>query len=192
MALPIALEALWGTPMLTLFPIVLLGSPQLAIQRRAAVALLAFAIVFPVFMLAVSPLVAVSRHLDGIPEFGSDHALVARVVERVWHAHTDLPLRIVGGTTAANSITFYMPEQPSVFDIDVPSRTPWVGDDRIRRDGMAMVCPEAEPFCMRALRGFAARYHAVADEHIVVSRRYLGIDGTPHHYEIAIILPLAP
>ena len=54
---------------------------------------------------------------------------------------------------------------------------------------MAVVCPEPESFCMRALRSFAARYHAVADEHIVVSRRYLGIEGRPQRYEIVIILP---
>jgi len=189
LALPIALEALWGIPMLTLFPIVLLSSPQLAMPRRGAVALLAFAIAFPVFMVAISPLVAVSRHREGVPDFASDYALVARAVERAWRAHTDRPLRIVGGTTTANSIAFYLPDQPSIFDIDVPSRTPWVGDDRIRRDGMAMVCPEAEEFCMRALHGFAVRYHAAADEHIVVSRRYLGIGGRPHRYEIVIILP---
>jgi len=42
---------------------------------------------------------------------------------------------------------------------------------------------------MRALQSFAARYHAVADGHIVVSRRYLGIDDRPQRYEIVIILP---
>ena len=189
MALPIALKALWGTPMLALFPVVLLSSPLLAIPRRAAVALLAFAIVVPAFMLAVSPLVAVSLHRDAAPDFGKDYALVARAVERAWRAHTDAPLRIIGGTTTVNSIVFYLRNQPSTFDVDVPSRTPWIGHDRIRRDGMAVVCPEPEAFCMRALQGFAARYHAVAEEHIVVSRRYLGIDGRPQRYEIVIILP---
>jgi len=54
---------------------------------------------------------------------------------------------------------------------------------------MAVVCPEIEPFCMRALQSFAAPYHAVADGHIVVSRRYLGIDDRSQRYEIVIILP---
>ena len=192
MTLPIALQALWGIPMLTLFPIVLLSSPLLVIPTRAGVALLAVAIAFPVFMIAVSPLVAVFLHRERGPDFGGDNALVARAVERAWRAQTDQPLRIAGGTTTVDSIAFYLSEQPSVFDIDAPSRTPWVGDDRIRRDGMAMICPETEAFCMRALQGFAARYNAVADEHIVVSRRYLGIDGRPQRYEIAIIPPRAP
>ena len=192
MALPIALETLWAIPMLALFPIVLLASPLLVIPRRAAVALLTFAVGFPVFMLAVSPLVAVAIHRSGVPSFGGDYALVARAVERDWRAATDRPLRIAGGTTLVNSIAFYLPDRPSVFNLDQPSRTPWIGDDRIRRDGMAMVCEEPEPFCMRTLHGFAARYNATVDEYIVVSRRYLGIAGMPHRYEIAIIPPHQP
>jgi hypothetical protein len=187
----VALEALWGIPMLALFPVVLLSSPLLIIPRRAAVALLALAVAYPVVMVAASPWIAMSIHRGGVPSFGSDYALVAREVERAWRARSDKPLRIVGGTTTVNSIAFYLEERTSTFDIDAPGRTPWVDDERIRREGMAMVCPEAEAFCMRALRSFVAHFRAVADEHVVVTRRYLGVDGRPDRFEIAIILPQA-
>ena len=81
-------------------------------------------------------------HLNGVPEYGSDYRAVAQAVERVWRAHTDKPLRIVGSTTFVNGIVFYFKDQPSTFDIDNPKLTPWVGDDRIRREGAAIVCPE--------------------------------------------------
>jgi hypothetical protein len=140
-------------------------------------------------MLAVSPLVALGVQLNGVPEHGSDYRAVAQAVERVWRAHTDKPLRIVGSTTFVNGIVFYFKDQPSTFDIDDPKLTPWVGDDRIRREGAAIVCPETEPFCMRALGGYAAHYPVVADEDAVVSRRFFGFASPPERYEIIVIPP---
>ena len=188
-ALTVAIESMWSIGAMTLVPAILLSSPLVAISRRAAVALLALAVVFPLLMLAVSPLVALSAHLSGVPNYGSDYKLVAQAIDRIWRAHTDKPLRIVGSTTLVNGFVFYFADQPSTFNIDVPKETPWVGDDRIRRQGMAIVCPENEPFCMRALKGFISQYQVSADEHVVVSRRYFGVDTPPVRYEIMIILP---
>jgi 4-amino-4-deoxy-L-arabinose transferase-like glycosyltransferase len=130
--LTVAIESIWVTPGMTLLPIVLLSSPLVAISRLAAVRLLALAVVFPLFMLAVSPLIALGLHLNGVPEKGSDYRAVAEAVERVWRAHTDQPLRIVGSTTLVNGIVFYFKDQPSTLDIDNPKVTPWVGVDRIQ------------------------------------------------------------
>jgi hypothetical protein len=188
-ALTVAIESIWVMPAMTLLPIVLLSSPLVAISRLAAVRLLALAVVFPLSMLVVSPLVALGVQLSGVPEHGSDYRAVAQAVERVWRAHTDKPLRIVGSTTFVNGIVFYFKDQPSTFDIDNPKQTPWVGDDRIRREGAAFVCPESEAFCMRALGGYAAHFPVVADEDAVVSRRFFGFASPPERYEIIIIPP---
>ncbi len=185
----VEIESLWAMSMMTLLPAVLLSSPQVTLPRRAAVGLVALAVIFPVLMLAVAPLSAIYDHRHGVPNYASDYRLVAQAVERAWRARTDRPLRIVGSVNFVNGVVFYFADQPSTYDVDNPTLTPWVSDDRIRRDGMALVCPEPESFCTRALPGYAARYHAVADEHIVVSRRYFGIDGKPQRYEIVIILP---
>jgi hypothetical protein len=77
------------------------------------------------------------------------------------------------------------------LDIDNPKLTPWVSADRIGREGAAIACPETDAFCMRALRGYAAYYHAVADENVVVSRRFFGFASPPERYEI-IVIPPAP
>jgi hypothetical protein len=187
--LTVAIESIWVTPAMTLLPIVLLSSPLVALSRLAAVRLLALAVVFPLSMLAVSPLVALGVHLSGVPEHGSDYRAVAAAVERVWRAQTDRPLRIVGSNTFVNGIVFYFKDQPSTFDIDNPKQTPWVSDDRIRREGAALVCPETEVFCMRALGGFAAHYPVVADEDAVVSRRFFGFATPLERYEIIVIPP---
>ena len=189
LSLKVAIESMWSIGAMTLVPAVLLSSPLVAISRRVAVALIALAVVFPLVMLAVSPLVAFSAHLSGVPNYGSDYQLVAQDVERIWRAHTDKPLRIIGSTTLVNGFVFYFADQPSTFNIDVPKETPWVGDDRIRREGMAIACPENEAFCMRALKGFASQYQVSADQHVSVSRRYFGTDTPPVRYEIIIILP---
>jgi hypothetical protein len=78
---------------------------------------------------------------------------------------------------------------PSTLDIDNPTLTPWVGVDRIRREGAAIVCPEKGAFCMRALRGYTTYYHVVADENVVVSRRFFGFASPPERYEIIVIPP---
>jgi hypothetical protein len=187
--LTVAIESIWVTPGMTLLPIVLLSSPLVAIPRLAAVRLLTFAVIFPMFMLAVSPLVALGLHLSGVPDNGSDYRAVAQTVERVWRAHTEQPLRIVGSTTFVNGIVFYFKDQPSTFDIDNPKVTPWVSIDRIAREGAAIVCAETDAFCMRAQRGYAAYYHVIADENVVVSRRFFGFASPPERYKIIVILP---
>jgi hypothetical protein len=135
---------------MTLLPIVLLLSQLVTISRVAAVRLLTLAVAFPLLMLAVSPLVALGLHLSGLPNGGSDYRAVAQTVERVWRAHIDQPLRIVGSTTSVNGIVFYFEDPPSTIDIDNPKLTPWVSVDRVRREGAAIVCPETDTFCVRA------------------------------------------
>jgi len=188
-ALTVAIESIWVTPAMTLLPVVLLSSPLVAISRLAAVRLLALAVVFPLCMLTVSPLVALGVHLSGVPEHGSDYRAVAQAVERVWRAHTDRPLRIVGSNTFVNGIVFYFKDLPSTLDIESPKLTPWIGDERLRREGAAIVCPETDAFCMRALGGYAAHYHVVADEDAVVSRRFFGFATRHERYEIIVIPP---
>src|SRR5258708_6275975 len=109
--LTVAIESIWVTPAMTLLPVVLLSSPLVAISRLAAVRLLALAVVFPLVMLAVSPLVALGVHLSGVPEHGSDYRGVAEAVESVWRAHTWEHLRIVGSTTFVNGIVFYFNDE---------------------------------------------------------------------------------
>jgi hypothetical protein len=187
--LTVAIESIWVTPAMTLLPIVLLSSPLVAMSRLAAVRLLALAVGFPLVALAVSPLAALGVHLNGVPNYGSDYRAVAEAVERVWRAHADKPLRIVGSTSYVNGFVFYFKDQPSTVDIDNPKLTPWVSVDRIEREGAAIVCPETDAFCMRALGSFAAYYHVVAEENVVVSRRFFGFASPSERYEIIVIPP---
>jgi 4-amino-4-deoxy-L-arabinose transferase-like glycosyltransferase len=187
--LTIAVESIWVTPAMTLLPVVLLSSPLVAVSRLAAVRVLALAVLFPPVMLAVSPLVALLVHLNGIPNNGSDFRLAAQAIERLWRAHTDRPLRILGGTTPVDGIVFYFKDMPSTLNIDNPKLTPWVDADRIRRDGAALICAETDEMCMVAMASFAGHFPIAADEDVVLSRRFFGFASPPERYEIMIIVP---
>jgi hypothetical protein len=187
--LQVEIKPTWAISMMTLLPVVLLSSPLLTIPRAAAVRLLALAVVFPFVMVGVSPVIALVIHRGGVENYESDYRLVAREIERAWHAHIDKPLRIVGSTLVVNGVAFYLVSQPSAFDLGSPAQTPWVDDQLIWRDGMAMVCPASLDTCVRLMNGYAAYYHATDTEHVVVARRYFGKEDTPVEYEIAIIPP---
>ncbi len=182
--------ALWTMSGMTLLPVVLLSSPQLTVSRRAAVRLLALAVVFPLLMVAVSPGVATVFHRLGVPNYASHYRLIARTVERAWRAHTDQPLRIVGSyETIVNGIVFYLDDRPATFDIVAPTRTPTVNKDRIARDGMAIVCPEPETICVTAMHAYAERYAAGPIEIVYLARRHFGVLDRPVQYQILIIPP---
>jgi hypothetical protein len=187
----VEIHSLWSICAMTLLPVVLLGSPLVTISRRDSIRLLAFALAFPILAVAASPLIALINHHQGVPDYRSDYRLVARAVERIWSEHTDQPLQIIGGTTLVDGVVFYFDKQPETFNIDFPTLTPWVDDDRIRADGLAIVCAETDPFCMRELQGYSAHLHAVSDEHVVIARHFFGTDDAPARFEIAIILPQA-
>jgi hypothetical protein len=189
----IAIDALWAISTMTLLPVLLLSSPRITIPRSAAVAALAFAVVLPLCLLAASPGIAFVVHRIGVPAYASDYQLAAQAVERAWRDHLgDKPLRIVGSAGVLNGIDFYFHKQPATFDIMAPSMTPWTTDDRIRRDGMALVCPEADIHCTVPFHGFAAHYGAISEQHVVIARRFLGTDEQPVSFAIAIIPPQAP
>ncbi len=189
--LQIKLSSLWTMCAMTLFPIVLLSSPLVTVSRRATVRLLALAIAFPLLMVAVSPVVAIVIQQGGVANYASHYRLIAHAVEGAWRAHTDQPLRIVGSYGIVNGIVFYLPDQPLTFDILAPAETPLVNEDRIVREGIAIVCPEPESSCVAAMNEYAARYPAAQREEVMLVRRHrhLGLIGNPVRYQLVIIPP---
>lgn len=182
--------SLWSMPAMTLLPAILLGSPLVTVIRGGAIRLLALAIVFPLLMVAVSPVVALVIHRKGMTHYRTHYRLIADAVERAWRDHTDAPLRIVGSyTNIVNGIDFYLPEAPATLDIMKPAMTPWVDDARIRRQGLAIVCPEPVTFCLQKMDDYVARYGAKVED-VTLARRFFGMSDTPVRYRIAIIQPV--
>jgi 4-amino-4-deoxy-L-arabinose transferase-like glycosyltransferase len=189
--LEVHIEKMWGISMMTLLPIVLFSSPLIHISRQAGVVAVGAAVVFPIGMLAISPIVAVVVHRIGVDNYQDQYALMARALESAWQKQTDKPLRIVGSySSLVNGSAFYINSQPAAFDLYSPAASPsLVDDESIRRDGVAMICPEAMYACMQMLNGYGEHYHAVAVDHVSLERSYLGDQGVPVAYEIMIIPP---
>lgn len=188
--LQVRIENLWTMSTMTLLPVVLLSSPLVAIPRAAAVSILAAAIAYPLVMVAISPAVAVVVHRHGVDNYQDQYRLIAQALESAWRNQTDKPLRIVGSiASVTNGATFYLASRPMTFDFYSPAQTPWVDQERIRRYGMAMICPEIIGPCMHMLETYSAHYHGDAIERVTLERRYWRTPGRPVQYAIAIIPP---
>ena len=183
------LDPLWSISAMTLLPVVLFSSPLMTINRTAAVYFLAFAIVLPPLMVAASPVIAVVIHRQGVTNYASHYRLIAQTVEQTWRARTNAPLRILGGNRpVVDGSNFYFADPPATFVVTEPMRTPWVDATRIAREGIAIVCPRAEPGCLKELNEFVTRY-AGKIEDVALARRFFGSSDTPIDYQIAIIPP---
>ena len=185
------LDPLWSMSGMTLLPVLLLASPLLAVQRAAAIRLTAMAVLFPLLMAAISPAIAVVLHRNALQNnYGTHYSLIAQAVTKAWRGQTGAPLRIVGSLRpVVDGTNPYFPSRPATFAITSTWRTPWVDDDRIKRDGIALVCPEPEAACMQELNAYAARFGATVVEDVTLARHYFGTDDKPILYRIAIIPP---
>jgi 4-amino-4-deoxy-L-arabinose transferase-like glycosyltransferase len=190
MLLRVEITPLWSMSAMTLLPVVLLSSPLMTLPRAAALRLLALAVGFPLAMVAVAPAVAFVIHREGLKEYASQYRLIAQAVEHAWREQTAAPLRIVGSDSdLADGIIFYFSGQPSTFDILGPALTPWVDEARIKREGIAIVCPDEMAACVQAMDTYAARYPTARTQQVILARSYFGTLDTPVHYRIEIIPP---
>jgi hypothetical protein len=183
------LDPLWSMSAMTLLPVVLLGSPLVVVRRTAAAAILALAMIVPLVLLAASPVIALVIHRQGVSNYASDYRLIAQALEQAWQAQSDKPLRIVGGNRpVVDGSNFYFTDPPATFVVTEPMRTPWVNEERIARDGIAVVCPRAEPACLRELNALMVRHGGTTQE-VILARQFFGSSDTPIDYQIAIIPP---
>jgi hypothetical protein len=183
------LDPLWSMSAMTLLPVVLFGSPLIHINRTAAIYFLAFAIVFPLLMLAASPLIAFVISRQQATNYANHYRLIAQAVEHAWRGATDKPLRVVGGNRpVVDGSNFYFADPPATFVVTEPTRTPWVDQARIAREGIAIVCPRTESACLRELHALVTRYGGKTED-VALTRRFFGSSDTPVDYQIAIIPP---
>jgi 4-amino-4-deoxy-L-arabinose transferase-like glycosyltransferase len=182
--------SLWAIGSMTLLPVMLLGSPRIAMPRIAAIRILAIAVALPVLAIVAAPMVAVATHLNGTPNYGAHYSLVAEAAGKVWRDTTERPLRLVGSyNNLLYGSLFYFPERPSTFEIVSPFITPWTDEARIAREGILLYCPVVEKLCMDALDKRAAGSPEARRVEVEISRSFLGISGPSVRYAIVAIPP---
>ncbi len=150
----------------------------------------------PPLMAVAAPGIAIANHRAGaITPTAAHGRLLAQKVEQEWRRTSDQPLRLVGGDLdLANTVAFYLPDRPSTFPVSEPQLAPWATDERIARDGIAIVCHATGPLCTHRLvevptEAIEARGPPGHRVSVEIARTFFGMAGPPAHYVIVTVPP---
>jgi len=193
---PFRLTSLWTIPNWTLFPIVLLSTPHIAITRTVLTRVVAIALAFPIVMVTIAPLVALATHEWHLGRSQPHHRALARAIEQLWAEASDKPVKLIGGDPESVSGTLFYLDQATALEghlIDDASdrRDIAVGGpdgERLARDGLVVVCKAQDAYCQAAQERVAGT-RAASRREVELVRVYLGIPGTPDRY---VLLALPP
>ena len=180
--------ALWGLQNLFLLPALLLQYMHNAdvpkFERRARGVVLAFLLV--AFLL--SPAIAWIKFRYGDPAAIDPRSQVARELTQWWRTTYGVPLRIVAGDESyALAATFYSPDHPSYFISRDRRLTPWITDERLKRDGALFVCNEVDEQCESEAKDASA--DRGEDKKISAVKEYLGLTGHNFDFSFFVIPP---
>ena len=171
------LTSLWTMSAWTLLPVVLLSSPLTALNHQLAVRIVVLAALVPFVMIAAAPAVAYAVHRAGVVPAAAYSSLLAKRVEAVWKQTTDRPLRLFAGwEDLGYGVGFYLPGRPLVVNA-IDGVPPPDLDQRIARNGIAMICPAQAPACINAAMRRASRSATGMRIEVEVTRPYFGIVG---------------
>ena len=92
--------SLWNAPAFNLLPVMMLASPLVVVSRIAVVRLAAIVTAVTLAVVAISPLVALTKLKQNVENNTEYASLVAAAAEREWRQTTTAPLRLVGGPFA--------------------------------------------------------------------------------------------
>jgi len=83
-ALQVHISSLWVMSGMTLLPIVLLSSSNLAVPRAAAVRLIALAMAVPILAIMASPVIAYVIHKRGVHDYANHFHQLADATQKLW------------------------------------------------------------------------------------------------------------
>jgi hypothetical protein len=184
------LLSLWNTPALNLLPVLLLGSPLVTVTGAQVARIAAVAVTVTLVALLASPVIAFAILRGGVENNAAYVHPVAAVLEREWKRTTDRPLALIAGPfTLVSSVAMYIRDRPSTWADFSPYLSPWVDDSRIARDGVAIVCPADEGWCVDAITRLARQRPEARRAEIELTPRWLGLPGTPQRFVIVTMPP---
>jgi 4-amino-4-deoxy-L-arabinose transferase-like glycosyltransferase len=143
------LLSMWGTPLWSFLPLLLLWShrtPDLCRCRFKQVAMTSVSLMVLLALAFVVPLTA-GPYLSGKPRkalFGGEQ--LGKAITQRWRQQVGAPLRVVvGDTWMAGNLAFYSPDHPSVLTDGNFSLSPWVSYNELRREGAVVVWEGPQP-----------------------------------------------
>lgn len=188
----VKLVPIWTMQAWFLLPIILLAPNAVVLPRRAAVAVALFVLVSTATVLAVSPGIAWVYHFREDEDGSVYYRRVSEEISAAWRQSTGTPLRIVmGDQNFAAAASFYSPDHPDSVPGFELWRAPWVTDERLQREGFAMVCRADNVFCTSIALQLATGNPLARRREIEVPNRYLGHTSATKRFHILIVPPRA-
>lgn len=186
----INLLSLWNTPALNLLPVMLLGSPLVTVPRVAVLRIASVVTALTLLFVLASPFVAFTLLKSGVENDAAYARLLMQATEREWRKDTGKPLKLIAGPfVLVSTAVFYGTDRPSTYAHFSNYLSPWVDDTRIARDGMAIMCTDV-PLCLQYMNEVAARHGGASHKaEVTLRRRWLGFEGAPARFHIAIVPP---
>ena len=186
----INLLSLWNTPALNLLPVMMLGSPLVTVPRVAVLRVASVVTVMTVLIVVASPFVAFTLLKRGVENDAAYARLLMEATEREWRKDTGKPLKLIAGPfVLVSAAAFYGKDQPSTYAHFSNYLSPWVDDARIARDGIAIMCTDV-PLCLQYMNEVAGRFGGASHQaEVTLTRRWLGFEGPPARFHIAIVPP---
>jgi hypothetical protein len=150
--LGVDISSRWGGPVLiasTLLLVVQVGDRiTLAQGKKIFTGATGYLVLLPVLGLVLMATGVVKTTRNGFP--GPE---LGQIITDRWHAAQGTKLELVGGgLVAPDTITFYSPDHPSAFQHLSRIWSPWIDEDRIRRQGIAVVCLDDDDECLEDAR----------------------------------------
>jgi 4-amino-4-deoxy-L-arabinose transferase-like glycosyltransferase len=156
------LTPLWTMPAWFLLPVLLLRPAAARIPRVAAVRIAMLVAVTTIGSLGAAPWVAWRYNHHGTKEYREFYRLVAAEAADAWHLATRSPLQIVAGDFyLVLAMTFYDPHHPDSVPAFALAAAPWVTEERLTREGFAIICLMHDEDCVAEAKHRAAEKNDV-------------------------------
>ena len=189
----VRVSGLWAIPTMTLLPVVLLSSPHLTVTRPALDRIVLLAIIFPLMMLMLSPLIAfyiLKFGTGGSQVHGSQahYRMLAVDIERHWNV-TGKSLRFVGGEPQlAYGVSVYLADHPIPYVYDRVRSM--IERSEVDNEGIVLLCVETYAACRAYVESFEIQSNAdIQSRTVSLARRFAGVAGPPIDYYIVSIPP---
>ncbi|HEY0328225.1 MAG TPA: glycosyltransferase family 39 protein [Rhodopseudomonas sp.] len=174
LAMGLRIVPLWTMPAWTLLPIVVLGSPLVAVGRLALERLVAGVVVLMLALLALAPAVALAIHLNSPPGSYEYASLLAEKIAQQWRQHTALPIPLVAGTTVLPVNTaYYLHTRARSFEHDDVATLKAAA----QAHGAVLVCPADDAACLSIAEQIVAGQSEISRSEVRLSRPLFGFAG---------------
>lgn len=190
--LAIYIKTDWGIPLFFLVPLVFITIPQLAVQRRALIRIMAIWLAMTLVILVTSPMVAryTVRPTATVGSTFNPASQFAKQLTEAWHQRFRSRWAVVAGTTEAGApMTFYSSDHPVTLTPGEIWSSRLTSLSEAKRLGFIGICDTADDR-MASCESWMAENAAHAEHmNITAHRSFHGKRGPAMQWKVYIVPP---